>query len=105
MSKNYYVENELGRLKKILIHSPDGGIGKIIPGTFADNLYDDIVHLKSMQKEYNHYVKLLLYFLDREKINYINAYQKDAVAERKSWCFIPGKKEYFNSNKVLDTQH
>jgi len=104
MSKNYYVENELGQLRKILIHSPDGGIGKIIPGTFADNLYDDIVHLKSMQKEYNHYVKLLLYFLDREKINYINAYQKEAVAERKSWCFIPGKKEYFNSNKVLDTQ-
>ncbi len=104
MSKNYYVENELGRLRKILIHSPDGGIGKIIPGTFADNLYDDIVHLKSMQKEYNHYVKLLLYFLDREKINYIKNYQNDAVSERKSWCFIPGKQEYFNSDKVLDTQ-
>ena len=101
---NYYVENELGRLRKLLIHSPDGGIGKIIPGTFADNLYDDIVHLKSMQKEYNHYVKLLLYFLDREKINYINNYQQQAEPDKKSWCFIPGKAEYFNSDKVLDTQ-
>lgn len=101
---NYYVENELGRLRKLLIHSPDGGIGKIIPGTFADNLYDDIVHLKSMQKEYNHYVKLLLYFLDREKINYIKQYQASAEPEKKSWCFIPGKQEYFNSDKVLDTQ-
>lgn len=101
---NYYVENELGRLRKLLIHSPDGGIGKIIPGTFADNLYDDIVHLKSMQKEYNHYVKLLLYFLDREKVNYINSYQQKSEPEKKSWCYIPGKEEYFNSDKVLDTQ-
>ncbi len=101
---NYYVENELGRLRKLIIHSPDGGIGKIIPGTFADNLYDDIVHLKSMQKEYNHYVKLLLYFLDREKVNYIKTYQQNATEEKKSWCYIPGKEEYFNSDKVLDTQ-
>jgi arginine deiminase len=101
---NYYVENELGSLRKLIVHSPDGGIGKIIPGTFADNLYDDIVHLKSMQREYNHYVKLLLYFLDREKISYIKNYQANAAPEKKSWCFIPGKPEYFNSDKVLDTQ-
>jgi arginine deiminase len=101
---DYYVENELGRLRKLIIHSPDGGIGKIIPGTFADNLYDDIVHLKSMQKEYNHYIRLLLYFLDREKIEYIKQYQSTCKPEQKSWCFIPGKKEYFNSDKVLDTQ-
>jgi arginine deiminase len=102
--QNYYVENEIGRLRKLIIHSPDGGIGKIIPGTFADNLYDDIVHLNSMQKEYNHYVKLLLYFLDREKVDYIKNYQANSVPEKASWCFIPGKKEYFNSSKVLDTQ-
>lgn len=101
---NYYVENEIGRLRKLIIHSPDGGIGKIIPGTFADNLYDDIVHLESMQKEYNHYVKLLLYFLDREKIDYIKNYQATAPAGEKAWCFIPGKAAYFNSDKVLDTQ-
>lgn len=104
MPQKYYVENELGRLQKVLIHSPDGGIGKIIPGSFADNLYDDIVHLTSMQKEYNHYVKLLLYFLDRGKIDYIKKYQQSAPADEKSWCFIPGKSAYFNSEKVLDTQ-
>lgn len=100
----FYVENELGRLRKLIIHSPDGGIGKIIPGTFADNLYDDIVHLQSMQKEYNHYVQLLLYFLDRDKIHYIKQYQQTAEPDKKAWCYIPGKKEYFNSDKVLDTQ-
>jgi arginine deiminase len=101
---DYYVENEIGRLRKLIVHSPDGGIGKIIPGTFADNLYDDIVYLKNMQKEYNHYVKLLLYFLDRDKIEYIRNYQLTSEPEKRSWCFIPGKAEYFNSDKVLDTQ-
>ena len=101
---NFYVDSELGTLKKILIHSPDGGIGKIIPGTFADNLYDDIVHLKKMQKEYNHYVKLLLYYLDPEKIKYINEFTKTQTEENEGLCFVPGKKEYFNSSKVLEAQ-
>ena len=99
-----YVDSEIGLLKKILIHSPDGGIGKIIPSTFSDNLYDDIVHLKNMQKEYNHYVKLLLYFLDPEKITYINQCEKNSNAEGAANCFIPGKKEYFKSDKVLEAQ-
>src|SRR5690242_717781 len=103
-NQQLYVESELGTLRKIIIHSPDGGIGKIIPGTFSDNLYDDIVHLKSMQKEYNHYVQLLLYFLDPEKIKYIKECQASNPATKAN-CFIPGKKEYFNSDKVLEVQH
>jgi arginine deiminase len=103
--QDWYVESELGTLRKILIHSPDGGIGKIIPSTFSDNLYDDIVHLQNMQKEYNHYVKLLLYFLDPGKIAYINACQASPDEKVRANCFIPGKKEYFNSSKVLDAQH
>lgn len=103
--KEYYVESEIGTLRKLIIHSPDGGIGKIIPSTFSDNLYDDIVYLKSMQKEYNHYVKLLLYFLDPEKIKYIKEHQATADERTKSHCFIPGKKGYFNSDKVLEVQH
>jgi arginine deiminase len=103
--KKYYVESEIGTLRKLIIHSPDGGIGKIIPSTFSDNLYDDIVYLKSMQKEYNHYVKLLLYFLDPEKIKYIHQYQAAADEKTKPYCFIPGKKEYFHSDKVLEVQH
>ena len=104
-NKQYYVESELGALRKIMIHSPDGGIGKIIPGTFSDNLYDDIVHLKSMQKEYNHYVQLLLYFLDPEKIEYVKKCQDSPDEKIRANCFIPGKKEYFNSDKVLEVQH
>ena len=98
---NLFVDSEISALKKILIHSPDAGIGKIIPGTFADNLYDDIVHLNKMQKEYNHYTKLLLYFLDPEKMKYINEYERQYDDGN---CFIPGKKEYFKSDKVLEAQ-
>lgn len=104
-TNSLFVESELGTLRKILIHSPDGGIGKIIPSTFSDNLYDDIVHLKKMQKEYNHYVKLLLYFLDREKIAYINACQQSPDEAVRANCFIPGKKEYFQSDKVMEAQN
>src|SRR5262250_1726682 len=103
-SKSYYIESELGTLRKLIIHSPDGGIGKIIPSTFSDNLYDDIVHLKSMQKEYNHYVQLLLYFLDPEKIDYVKKCRSLPDEQSRANCFIPGKKEYFNSDKVLEVQ-
>jgi len=105
-NQQFYVSSEIGTLKKLLIHSPDGGIGKIIPSTFSDNLYDDIVHLKKMQKEYNHYIRLLLHFLDPEKAAYVAAAQKDdANPAQKANCFIPGKKEYFNSDKVLEAQN
>src|SRR4030095_498250 len=104
-NKPYYVESELGALRKIIIHSPDGGIGKIIPSTFSDNLYDDIVHLKSMQKEYNHYVQLLLYFLDPGKIEYLKECRSSENKTVRANCFIPGKKEYFDSDKVLEVQH
>ncbi|TAF90727.1 MAG: amidinotransferase [Bacteroidetes bacterium] len=105
-ASKYYVSSEIGTLQKILIHSPDGGIGKIIPSTFADNLYDDIVHLKKMQKEYNHYVRLLLHFLDPEKAAYVANAEKlpEDNAIRKN-CFIPGKAEYFNSEHVLEAQN
>ena len=99
-----YVDSELGTLRKILIHSPDAGIGKIIPSTFTDNLYDDIVHLKKMQKEYNHYIKVLLYFLDPAKIEYIKQQDAAATEETRGNCFIPGTSEYFSSDKVLEAQ-
>ncbi len=101
----FFVNTELGNLKKILIHSPDGGIGKIIPSTFSDNLYDDIVHLKKMQQEYSDYVKLLLYFLDPEKVEQIDSYQTAAPENEKEHCYIPGKAAYFNSDKVIEIQN
>ncbi|MCH5689203.1 hypothetical protein LWM68_36155 [Niabella sp. W65] len=63
------VGSETGTLKRVLVHSPDSGLGKVVPSKAQDWLFEDIVHLETIRrKEYDYYTKLLLYFLDPEKI-------------------------------------
>ncbi|RYG11459.1 MAG: amidinotransferase, partial [Chitinophagaceae bacterium] len=55
------VNTEIGRLRKLLIHSPDSGLGKVVPSKAQDWLFEDIVHLDTIRKdEYDYYVKLLM---------------------------------------------
>ncbi len=91
-----YVSSEIGRLRKLLIHSPDVGIGKVVPSKMHNWLYDDIVDLHKMRLEYNEYVQVLLWLLDPEKIQgkKINAA-----------FFKPSKPTYFNSDKVVEIEH
>ncbi|RZM19363.1 MAG: amidinotransferase, partial [Pedobacter sp.] len=57
-----HVSTEIGRLRKLLIHSPDSGLGKVVPSKAQDWLFEDIVHLDTIRRdEYDHYVKLLMY--------------------------------------------
>jgi arginine deiminase len=100
-----HVNSELGTLKRLLIHSPDGGIGKVVPDKFREWLYDDTVHLEQMRREYNEYIKLLLYFLDPEKIPYILECEKKQTDKKQPSCYKPGHPDYFNSDKVIDTQY
>lgn len=65
---NIHVTSEIGRLRRLLVHSPDAGIGKIVPRIKDQLLYDDIVYLEKMQQEYGEYLRILLCFLDQEKI-------------------------------------
>ncbi len=99
------VSSETGTLRRLIIHSPDAGIGKVVPNKFKELLYDDTVYLNQMRREYNDYVKLLLYFLDEEKAAYINNFEKHHFSETQADCYKPDKPEYFNSDKVLDTQY
>jgi len=63
------VTSEIGNLRSLLIHSPDSGLGKVVPSKAQDWLFEDIVHLDTVRKnEYDYYVKLLMYFLDPDKI-------------------------------------
>jgi arginine deiminase len=63
------VTTEIGTLRTLLIHSPDSGLGKVVPSKAQDWLFEDIVHLDTVRKnEYDYYVKLLMYFLDPDKI-------------------------------------
>ncbi|MDE1192200.1 MAG: arginine deiminase family protein [Arachidicoccus sp.] len=98
------VTSEIGELQKLIIHSPDSGIGKVVPAKFKEWLYDDTVYLSQMRKEYNQYIKVLLYFLDEEKIKYILDFEKSQADKQQPDCYKPDKPEYFNSSKVLDIQ-
>ncbi len=96
------VSTEVGTLRRLLIHSPDRGLGKVIPSKAQDWLFEDIVHLNTMRKkEYDYYVKLLLYFLDPEKIK---GKLKEINDDKSRAFYIPGSEKYFNSDKVVDIQ-
>ena len=95
--------SEVGRLQRLLIHSPDRGLGKVVPSKAQDWLFEDIVHLDTMRREeYDYYVKLLLYFLDPEKVRGKIA-AIDADASRS--FYKPGHAGYFGSDKVVDLQN
>jgi arginine deiminase len=68
MSQNIHVTTEIGHLRRLLIHPPDEGIGKIVPRITDQLLYDDIVDLSKMRQEYSEYMRVLLCFLDADKI-------------------------------------
>ena len=100
---NTFVNSEIGQLQRLLIHSPDSGLGRVVPSKAQDWLFEDIVQLDKMRKdEYDYYVKILLYFLDREKVQ-----GKIAVIDHKDNnrnFYKPDHKDYFKSDKVLDAQ-
>jgi arginine deiminase len=96
------VSSEIGVLKKLLIHSPDSGLGKVVPSKAQDWLFEDIVHLDTMRRhEYDYYVKILLYFLDPEKIKGKLA---EIDADETRAFFKPDDAKYFNSSKVIELQ-
>jgi arginine deiminase len=104
MSKNKIsVSSEIGTLRRLLVHSPDSGLGKVVPSKAQDWLFEDIVHLETIRrKEYDYYTKLLLYFLDPDKI-------KGRLAEidnsRNDFEFYkPESPAFFRSDKVVEVQ-
>ena len=97
------VSSEIGTLRRLLVHSPDSGLGKVVPSKAQDWLFEDIVHLETIRrKEYDYYTKLLLYFLDPDKI-------KGKLAEidnrQNDFEFYkPESKGFFRSDKVVELQ-
>ncbi|HSK14507.1 MAG TPA: arginine deiminase family protein, partial [Phnomibacter sp.] len=98
-----HVTSEIGTLRRLLVHSPDSGLGKVVPSKAQDWLFEDIVHLDTIRRnEYDHYTKVLLYFLDPEKI--AGKIEKvDAPAKKRAF-YKPDNKEYFHSEKVVEIQ-
>ncbi len=103
MDQQLSVTSEVGTLKRLLVHSPDSGLGKVVPSKAQDWLFEDIVHLDTIRKnEYDYYTKILLYFLDPEKIKGKVA-QVDAVDANRNF-YKPDHKDFFASDKVIELQ-
>ncbi|HEY4334275.1 MAG TPA: arginine deiminase family protein [Puia sp.] len=111
MSKNYAhkakiavsVSSEVGRLRRVLVHSPDSGLGKVVPSKAQDWLFEDIVHLDTIRrKEYDFYTKILLYFLDPALIHGRLA-EVDDEKNRRAF-YKPGHEGFFRSDKVVELQ-
>ncbi len=102
LNKQIQVASEVGTLQRLLIHSPDSGLGKVVPSKAQDWLFEDIVHLDTMRKgEYDYYVKLLLFFLDPDKIKgRLAAIDADESRD----FYKPESPAYFNSDKVIEVQ-
>jgi arginine deiminase len=97
-----HVSSEIGTLRRLLIHSPDRGLGKVVPSKAQDWLFEDIVNLDMMRRdEYDFYVKLLLYFLDPDKVRGRIA---DLAPGTDRGFFKPDHPDYFASDKVIDIQ-
>jgi arginine deiminase len=97
------VTSEIGKLRAVLIHSPDSGLGKVVPSKAQDWLFEDIVHLDTMRRnEYDYYVKLLMYFLDPDKIKGKLAQIDSDQANRE--FFKPDQQGFHASAKVIEMQ-
>lgn len=101
------VSSEIGTLRRMLIHSPDRGLGKVVPSKAQDWLFEDIVHLDMMRRdEYDYYVKILLYFLDpatvRGRIAQLGPRPDGPDSDRN--FYKPDHADYFRSDKVVDVQ-
>ncbi|MFY7899716.1 MAG: arginine deiminase family protein, partial [Chitinophagaceae bacterium] len=103
MSLKVSVTSEVGTLKRLLVHSPDSGLGKVVPSKAQDWLFEDIVHLDTIRKnEYDYYTKILLYFLDPEKIKGKLA-EIDAPENNRSF-YKPDHVSFYKSDKVIELQ-
>jgi arginine deiminase len=97
------VTSEIGRLRRLLVHSPDSGLSKVVPSKAQDWLFEDIVHLDTIRREeYDFYTKILLYFLDPDKIKG-KLKDIDSPANHRDF-YKPGNQAFFRSEKVIELQ-
>jgi arginine deiminase len=97
------VSSETGTLKRLLVHSPDSGLGKVVPSKAQDWLFEDIVHLDTIRrKEYDFYTKILLYFLEPEKVAGKLTSIDDPKARRA--FYKPDNDAFHKSEQVIELQ-
>ena len=97
------ITSEIGTLRSVLIHSPDKGLGRVVPSKAQDWLFEDIVHLKTVrEKEYDFYVKILMYFLDSQKVKG-NIASIDSEEQNRKF-YKPHHSGFHSSLKVIELE-
>jgi len=74
------VSSEIGHLRRVIVHRPDAGIGRISPKEAEDLLFDDIVYLPHMQREHDVFTDVLRCFIGDENVLYIEQLLTEALA-------------------------
>jgi arginine deiminase len=62
------VNSEIGRLRKVIVHRPDKGIGRITPKRATELLFDDIVYVPQMMEEHDTFTDILDEFVGAENV-------------------------------------
>ena len=91
-----YVPNEIGKLKKVLLHRPGDELLNMTPSTLGDLLFDDIPFLERAQKEHDGFANVLKG--EGVEVLYIESLIADILEEK------PEVKEKFIDQLLLDSQ-
>lgn len=98
------VSSEVGMLRRLLIHSPDRGLGKVVPSKAQDWLFEDIVHLETVRRnEYDYYVKILMFFLDPDRIK--GRLAAIDAPESKRGFYKPQHPDFHASDRVIELEN
>jgi arginine deiminase len=62
------INSEIGRLRKVIVHRPDKGIGRITPKRATELLFDDIVYVPQMMEEHDTFTDVLDEFVGSENV-------------------------------------
>jgi arginine deiminase len=76
---NLRVSSEIGRLRKVMVHQPDSGIGRITPKRADELLFDDIVHLPQMRSEHSIFVDVLNTLIGKENVLEVETLIREAL--------------------------
>lgn len=89
-----YVDSEIGKLKKVIVHRPDEGIARITPKRAGELLFDDIVHLPNMQQEHDIFSNVLKAFLGKNNVLNVRDLLAESTRDEES--------KYEVINKIID---
>ncbi len=79
-----FANSEIGKLRKVIVHRPDGGIARVSPKRAEELLFDDIVYLPKMMEEHDVFTDVMKAFLGDEAVLEIQDLLVEALRENPS---------------------